>query len=100
MTPFGLKNAPAWFSRMIADIFRSCPFVLVYLDDILIFFNSPTVHLEHVKVVLDNLTTNGLVAKNSKCHFFTDSTEFLGCTISEDDEDLKKKTKASSRMIP
>ena len=85
--PFGLKNAPACFSRMMSDIFRSCPFVLVYLDDILIFFNSPTVHLEHVKVVLDNLTTNGLLAKNSKCHFFTDSTEFLGCIISEDDED-------------
>lgn len=91
--PFGLKNAPACFSRMMADIFRSCPFVLVYLDDILIFSNSPTEHLEHVKFVLDTLTTNGLVAKKSKCEFFTDSTEFLGCTISEN-----KITPAESKI--
>lgn len=82
--PFGLKNSPATFCRMMADIFRSCPFVLVYLDDILIFSNSPQEHLEHVKFVLDTLKTNFLVAKKSKCEFFQSVVDFLGCTISAD----------------
>lgn len=79
--PFGLKNAPATFCRMMADIFRSCPFVLVYLDDILIFSNNPEEHLDHVKFVLDTLKANSLVAKKSKCEFFQSTVDFLGCTV-------------------
>lgn len=79
--PFGLTNAPAAFQREMKAIFDRLPFVLVYLDDILIYSNSQEEHVQHLKQVLQLLRINKLYAKLSKCEFLTDKAKFLGHVI-------------------
>ena len=83
--PFGLTNAPASFQHLMNHNFRDMldDFVIVYLDDILVFSNSIEEHTEHVKLVLQRLREVGLYAKASKCEFHTNSVEFLGFVISD-----------------
>ena len=50
-------------------IFRGIPFVLVYLDDILVACTNPTEHINHLRQVLQLLSTNGLVVNRAKCIF-------------------------------
>lgn len=78
--PFGLTNAPATFMHMMHDIFRPLldRFVLVFLDDILIYSRSREEHEQHVREVLALLRHNQLYAKESKCEFFRERVEFLG----------------------
>src|ERR1700761_2356807 len=81
--PFGLTNAPAVFQHFMNDLFHDMVdvFVVVYLDDILIYSNSEQEHQEHVKKVLQRLEENDLHAKPQKCSFHTDSVEYLGVII-------------------
>ncbi|KAJ1583965.1 hypothetical protein NDA11_001192 [Ustilago hordei] len=69
--PFGLANAPAHFQSFINDIFRDIigVYVVVYLDDFLIFSDTEEVHVKHVTEVLTCLRSNRLFAKLSKSHF-------------------------------
>ena len=84
--PFGLTNAPATFQYMMNDIFRDKldEFVVVYLDDILIFSKNENEHAEHVRFVLKRLREFKLFAKLEKCEFHCDTTEFLGYVIKKD----------------
>ena len=77
--PFGLCNAPATFMRVMNDLFRPFidEFVLVYLDDILIFSKSWNEHVFHVKKVLDVLKKEKLYVKLSKCEFGKTSLVYL-----------------------
>ena len=83
---YGLTNAPASFQRFMNDIFKDlldvC--VVVYLDDILIYSENPTLHTTHVHEVFRRLRANNLYAKLEKCDFNVDSTNFLGFIISPD----------------
>ncbi|KAJ1599714.1 hypothetical protein NDA14_000996 [Ustilago hordei] len=81
--PFGLANAPAHFQSFINDIFRDIIgiYVVVYLDDFLIFSDTEEVHVKHVTEVLTRLRNNRLFAKLSKCEFHTKTVEFLGYII-------------------
>ncbi|KAJ1601747.1 hypothetical protein NDA14_006061 [Ustilago hordei] len=81
--PFGLANAPAHFQSFINDIFRDIigVYVVVYLDDFLIFSDTEEVHVKHVTEVLTCLRSNRLFAKLSKCEFHTKTVEFLGYII-------------------
>ena len=78
--PFGLCNAPATFMRDMNDLFSPLidEFVLVYLDDILIFTKSWNEHVCHVKKVLDVLKNEKLYVKLSKCEFGKTSLVYLG----------------------
>ena len=82
--PFGLCNAPATFQHFVNDIFRDWLdiFVIVYLDDILIFSTSLEQHREHVRNVLGRLRQHGLYVKAEKCEFERSSIPFLGLIIS------------------
>ncbi|SNX86123.1 related to retrotransposon nucleocapsid protein [Melanopsichium pennsylvanicum] len=81
--PFGLANAPSHFQSLINSIYRDIigVFVVVYLDDFLIFSNNEEEHIDHVREVLERLRANRLFAKLSKCTFHTDQVEFLGYII-------------------
>ncbi|KAJ1038199.1 hypothetical protein NDA10_006578 [Ustilago hordei] len=81
--PFGLANAPAHFQSFINNIFRDIigVYVVVYLDDFLIFSDTEEVHVKHVTEVLTHLRSNRLFAKLSKCEFHTKTVEFLGYII-------------------
>ncbi|KAJ1601244.1 hypothetical protein NDA14_000540 [Ustilago hordei] len=81
--PFGLANALAHFQSFINDIFRDIIgiYVVVYLDDFLIFSDTEEAHVKHVTEVLTRLRSNRLFAKLSKCEFHTKTVEFLGYII-------------------
>ena len=84
--PFGLTNAPAAFQRFVnsifADLLDVC--VVVYLDDILIYSDSPEEHTKHVQEVLRRLREQGLYCKLSKCEFSITTCEYLGYILSSD----------------
>jgi hypothetical protein len=84
--PFGLTNAPATFMTLMNDIFRPMldKFVIVYLDDILIYSKDLREHEQHLRQVLEKLRQNRLYAKLSKCEFFRTEVNFLGHIISAD----------------
>lgn len=84
--PFGLKNAPATFQRVmdciLRDLVGGCCFV--YMDDIIIFSSSLQEHAKHLALVLAKLREARLKIQLDKCEFFRKETQFLGHTVSED----------------
>lgn len=82
--PFGLTNAPATFQSFMNHILAPYlhQFVVVYLDDILIYSQTKEEHQTHIRQVLDILRAHKLIAKKSKCEFFTNETSFLGFKLS------------------
>lgn len=84
--PFGLTNAPATFMHLMHETFRPFldSFVIVFLDDILIYSKTQEEHHRHVRQVLDVLRKQKLFAKLSKCELFRTEVEFLGHLIGRD----------------
>lgn len=84
--PFGLTNAPASFQQMMNDILRPYlnHFVIVYLDDILIFSKTYAEHLRHVQQILRLLRQNNLHCAMDKCSFIKCRQEYLGHVIDQD----------------
>ena len=77
---FGLTNAPAYFMNMMNKVFMEelDKFVVVFIDDILIYSETAEEHAEHLRIVLENLRQNQLYAKFSKCEFWLEKVAFLG----------------------
>ena len=77
---FGFKNAPAHFQRsmnlLLADLLDE--FVLVYMDDILIYSKTESEHRDHVKQVFARLNAKGWHVKQKKCALFLPTIEFWG----------------------
>lgn len=82
---FGLTNAPATFQHMMNDIFKDLigVYVIIYLDDLLIFSEDESQHEEHVREVLKRLRENDLFCKPEKCRFKQTTVEYLGMLISK-----------------
>ena len=78
--PFGLTNAPASFMTLMNDVFRNelDKFVIVYLDDILVYSRTWEEHLKHIRVVLTKLREQRLYGKISNCEFGIQEVEYLG----------------------
>ena len=97
--PFGLANAPAYFQRFVNDTFANMKdkFVVIYLDDFLIYSPDEASHREHVRAVLQRLRENRLFAKAEKCQFSVPALKFLGYHVSahgrRSDEDKVKAVK-------
>ena len=81
--PFGLTNAPSGFQWFLNTIFADLldVFVIIYLDDILIFSLNEEDHIKHVSEVFHRLRKHNLFANGKKCIFHTDSVEYLGHII-------------------
>lgn len=84
--PFGLTNAPAAFMDLMNRVLNPFldQFVVVFIDDILIYSRSEQEHEEHLRAVLQTLREKKLYAKFSKCEFWLDSVLFLGHVISKE----------------
>lgn len=82
---FGLTNAPAYFMYLMNKVFMDYldKFVVVFIDDILIFSKTEEEHEEHLRLVLQKLRENQLYAKLSKCEFWLKEVSFLGHVISQ-----------------
>jgi hypothetical protein len=83
---FGLTNAPAYFMYLMNSVFMPelDRFIVVFIDDILIYSKTDEDHADHLRVVLQRLRDHRLYAKFSKCEFWLDSVKFLGHTISSE----------------
>ena len=82
--PFGLTNAPAVFMDLMNRIFLEYldQFVIVFIDDILVYSHSEEEHAQHLRIVLEILLRHQLYAKFSKCAFWLSSVGFLGHVVS------------------
>ena len=82
--PFGLTNAPATCQALINNVLRAHldRTVIAYLDDILIYSENESQHVEHVQEVLSCLSQARLLLKPEKCEFHRKAVEFLGYIIS------------------
>ena len=81
---FGLTNAPAYFMNMMNKVFMEFldKFVVVFIDDILVYSKNEKEHKEHLRLVLGKLREHQLHAKFSKCEFWLKEVGFLGHVIS------------------
>lgn len=81
--PFGLCNAPGTFQHYMNNTFREFldKFLIIYLDDFLIYSDNIKEHRKHVRQVMERLLESGLYLKSSKCEFHKEEIEFLGFIV-------------------
>jgi hypothetical protein len=84
---FGLTNAPAYFMYLMNTVFMPelDKFVVVFIDDILVYSRNEVEHTMHLHIVLQRLRGHRLYTKLSKCDFWLREIKFLGHTISQDE---------------
>ncbi|KAK9010290.1 hypothetical protein V6N11_036801 [Hibiscus sabdariffa] len=84
--PFGLTNAPATFMDLMSRVFHEYldRFVVVFIDDILVYSRTEEDHDRHLRLVLQTLLENQLYAKLSKCEFWIREVVFLGHVVSSE----------------
>ena len=77
---FGLTNAPTFFMYLMNSVFMPelDKFIVVFIDDILIYSKNNEEHAQHLRIVLTQLREHKLYAKFSKCEFWLDRVQFLG----------------------
>ena len=81
---FGLTNAPTYFMYLTNSVFMPelDKFMVVFIDDILIYSENESNHEEHLRIVLSRLREHKLYAKFSKCEFWLSNVPFLGHILS------------------
>jgi hypothetical protein len=78
--PFGLTNTPNTFMRLMDDVLS---FVVLYLDEILIFSRTWEEHMQHIQQVLSTLRQHKLYANLKKCSFGMNMVQYLGYIVDE-----------------
>ncbi|WVZ80451.1 hypothetical protein U9M48_027924 [Paspalum notatum var. saurae] len=101
---FGLTNAPAYFMQLMNSVFMDSldKFVVVFIDDILIYSKTEAEHEEHLRLVLQRPREHKLYAKFSKCEFWIDEIRFLGHVVSKGGiaGDPSKVSTVMNRKVP
>ena len=99
--PFGLCNAPATFTTLINNIFHEYldDFMIIYIDDILVYSKTAEEHAEHLEKVFQKLRSNKLYAKGDKCNWGKLRIKFLGHELTQrGDHGGSPKDKGNFRM--
>ena len=99
--PFGVTNAPSQFMHMINDVLAGYldVFILVFLDDILVYSRTVEEHAEHLQKVFTGLRKHRLFAKASKCSIMVKEVEFLSQWVTpQGASPLKEKLKGSTQL--
>ena len=81
--PFGLKNAPADFSRIMHQVLGHFEFIQIYLDDIMIHSHTFDLHLSHLRVTFETLNSFNLKVNFEKCSWFRQTVHVLGHIVSK-----------------
>ncbi|KRH92640.1 putative LTR retrotransposon, partial [Pseudoloma neurophilia] len=81
--PFGLKNAPKSFQRIMEEVLEGIDCVTIFVDDILIASKNPEQHYEDLKIVLERLKEKGAKINFEKSSFAKEEIKFLGCIINK-----------------
>ena len=83
LLPLGLCNTPSLFLHLMSDVFGNYvdKFVLVYLDDLLVFSSSAAEHEQHLRLVLQHLCEHCLQARLCKCGFGKPKVKYLGHVV-------------------
>ena len=83
---FGQTNAPAYFMYLINSVFMLDldKFVVVFIDDIMIYLENEADHAEHLRIILSRLREHKLYVKFNKCEFWLSKVPFLGHILSRD----------------
>ncbi|KAL4022991.1 hypothetical protein IC575_016738 [Cucumis melo] len=89
---FGLTNAPVVFMDLMNKVFKDFldAFVIVFIDDILVYSKTEAEHEEHLHQVLETLRANKLYAKFSECDFLLKKVSFLNHIVYSEGVWLKK----------
>jgi len=84
--PFGLTNSPAAFMDVMNGVFRTYldKFVVVFIDDILIYSKDKEEHTNHLRTMLQTLRKHQLYAKLKKCEFWLTEVTFLGHAVTKE----------------
>ena len=84
--PFGLTNAPATFQRLMESCLGelNLSWCIIYLDDIIVFSQTPEEHLVRIQAVFDKLKAAGLKLKPSKCELFKKQINYLGHVVRQE----------------
>lgn len=83
--PFGLKNAPATFQKMMTHVLAGYigQFTMAYLDDVVVYSDDLDSHLKHLRLVFERLQVHGLHCGLKKCQFGQKHVEYLGHIITD-----------------
>lgn len=100
--PFGLMNSPITFQAMMSHVLRGLnwKYVLVYVDDILIFLRTFQEHLNHLSQVFDRLHHANLKLHPQKCNFAVNEIKFLGYIISRDGVKVDPEKTSAINKVP
>ena len=98
---FGLINAPTAFMDLMNRVFRPFldRFVIVFIDDILVYSKSEEEHARHLRFVLQTLRDHQLYVKFSKCEFWLNKVAFLGHVVSKDGIQVDSKKKKEKKKL-
>uniref|UniRef100_A0AAV1U4K5 RNA-directed DNA polymerase n=1 Tax=Peronospora matthiolae TaxID=2874970 RepID=A0AAV1U4K5_9STRA len=97
--PMGISTAPDEYQACMEKIFGDLAFVVVYLDDILVYSDSEETHLEHLHIVFKRLTKYGVTLNGKKCHILRQSVDYLGFTLtSQGIQPQQKKIQAIQQI--
>lgn len=82
--PMGISTAPDEYQAGMEKILGDLPFVIVYLDDVLIFSSNEEEHLEHLRIVFERFRKFDITLNAQKCHILRKQVDYLGFTLTPD----------------